>query len=57
MYAIKAMEPEMARPKNKSQLLRKAKTLQNRVSRQRTEFKRAHAAKQPHKEPRLVSVE
>jgi hypothetical protein len=40
MMVIEQLEPEKARPKNKSELIRKAKTLRNRVSIQRAELKR-----------------
>jgi hypothetical protein len=55
IWAIKDTEPEMARPKNKGELVRKAKTLRNRIAKQRAEFNRAHA-KTLHKKPRLRVV-
>jgi hypothetical protein len=56
MWAIKATEPELARAKNRTELVRKAKTLRNRVAKQRAKFKRDHAAKRLHKNPSLRIV-
>jgi hypothetical protein len=53
---MKLEEPELARPQNKTELVRKAKTLRNRVAKQRAKFKRAHAAKTLHKKPSLRIV-
>ena len=55
-YMMMLIEPDLARPRNKSQLEQRAKTLRNLVAKQRAGLKRDHAAKTLHKKPSLRIV-
>jgi hypothetical protein len=42
---LKSQQPELARPKNRTSLLKSARTLQNGIAAQRAKFIREHAAR------------